>query len=76
LNCSFLSTGDRLASFPPSKTKKASDFDLTSFLVNPKAFKLNIRKWTDVALAGQFCSVLSNILTQDISLATVFAANF
>jgi len=50
--------------------------DITSFLVNPKVFKFNIRKRTDVALETQFCSVLPYILTQDISLATVFAANF
>jgi hypothetical protein len=49
---------------------------ITSFLVNPKVFKFNIQEWTDVALTGQFCSALSYILTQDISLATVFAANF
>ena len=48
----------------------------TSFLVNPKVFKLNIREWTDVALETQFCSVLPYILTQDIGLAIVFAANF
>jgi len=64
------------SSSSPFKNKKASDFHLTSFLVNPKVFKLNIRKWTDVVLTTQFCSVLPYILTQDISLATVFAANF
>jgi hypothetical protein len=49
---------------------------ITSFLVNPKVFKFNIQEWTDVALAGQFCSALPYILTQDIRLATVFAAIF
>jgi hypothetical protein len=61
--------------FSPSNTKKPVGL-ITSFLVNPKVFKFNIQEWTDVALKTQFCSVLSYILTQDISLAIVFAANF
>jgi len=62
--------------FFPFNNKKASDFDLTSSLVTRRFFKFNIQEWTDVALDRQFCSALLYILTQDINLATVFAANF